>query len=187
MMATGVHLAENFRPLRLSFLASLRLHRRGGSAALVGLAAAGVLLCSAGVAAQSVLPLPETTGQTKVGRTAADSAPARWPQGPAAPEGAPNVLVILTDDVGFGSSSAFGGIIPTPTLDALAQRGLRYNQFNTAALCSPTRAALLTGREPHNAGMGNASNVPTGYAGYTSVIPKSVGMIAETLRGNGES
>ncbi|XHS00637.1 arylsulfatase [Sphingomonas sp. DBB INV C78] len=99
--------------------------------------------------------------------------------------GAPNVLLIMTDDVGFGASSAFGGPIPTPTFDALAKQGLRYNQFNTTALCSPTRAALLTGRNPHNVGMGNVTNLPTGYDGYTSVIPKSAATTAEVLKQNG--
>ena len=137
--------------------------------------------------AQSVLPLPQSTGQTVVGRTTAESGPPRWPRSPEAPAGAPNVLVILTDDVGFGSSSTFGGLIPTPALDALALNGARYNQFNTTALCSPTRAALLTGREPHNANMGDVNNFSQGYEGYTSVIPATTGMIAQTLRENGYS
>ena len=101
--------------------------------------------------------------------------------------GTPNVLLILSDDVGFGSSSTFGGLIPTPNLDALAANGIRYNRFNTTAICSPTRAALLTGREAHNAGMGNLNNFATAFDGYTSIIPKSVGMMPEILRLNGYS
>src|SRR5690606_29389979 len=85
----------------------------------------------------------------RIGRTVQDSRPPQWPRSPVAPRGAPNVLVILTDDVGFGASSAFGGPIPTPTLDALASQGLRYNRYHNSAMCSPTRAALLTGRNPH--------------------------------------
>jgi len=108
-----------------------------------------------------------------------------WPRPPKAPRGAPNVLLIMTDDVGFGASSTFGGPIPTPTLDALARTGLRYNQFNTTAICSPTRASLLTGRNPHNVGVGNVTNLPTGYPGYTSVIPKSAGTVAEILKDHG--
>ena len=122
-----------------------------------------------------------------VARTAAEAGPAHWPKQPEAPVGAPNILLIMTDDVGFGASSTFGGPIPTPTFDSLARAGLRYNQFNTTALCSPTRAALLTGRNPHNVGMGNVTNLPTGYDGYTTVIPKSAGTVAEILKQNGYS
>ena len=108
-----------------------------------------------------------------------------WPAIVTPKKGSPNVLLIMTDDVGFGATSAFGGPVPTPNLDRLAAGGIRYNQFNTTALCSPTRAALLTGRNPHSVGMGNVNNLPTNYEGYNSVIPKSAGMIAETLRNNG--
>ena len=121
----------------------------------------------------------------KVGRTVAETHAPTWPSNPAAPKGAPNVLVILTDDVGFGVTHTFGGPVPTPTLDALAKEGLRYNRFNTTALCSPTRASLLTGRLPQNVNMGNVTNLPTGYDGYTTVIPKSAGTIAEILKENG--
>ena len=121
------------------------------------------------------------------GRTPAESSPPSWPRTASAPAGAPNVLVIMTDDVGFGASSTFGGPIPTPTLDALARSGLRYNRFHTTAICSPTRAALLTGRNPHNVGIGNTTNLPTGYEGYNSVIPPSAGTVAEILRVSGYS
>ena len=103
----------------------------------------------------------------KVGKTVQETHAPAWPSQPQAPKGAPNVLVILTDDVGFGVTSAFGGPVPTATFDALAQTGLRYNRFNTTALCSPTRASLLTGRLPQNVDMGNVTNLPTGYDGYT--------------------
>jgi arylsulfatase len=103
-----------------------------------------------------------------------------WPQQRRAVPGAPNVLLIMTDDVGFGSSGTFGGLIPTPTLDGLARTGLRYNQFNTTALCAPSRASLLTGRNPHNVGMGKIS--PAGYEGYSTVIPASAAMIPQVLR-----
>ena len=108
-----------------------------------------------------------------------------WPATVAPKSDAPNIVVIMTDDVGFGASSTFGGPVPTPTFDALARDGLRYNRFHTTALCSPTRAALLTGRNPHNVGMGNVTNIPTGYPGYNTVIPKSAGTIAQILRKNG--
>lgn len=108
-----------------------------------------------------------------------------WAAQPVAPAEAPNVLVILTDDVGFGSASCFGGPVPTPTFDALAMQGLRYNTFNTTALCSPTRAALLTGRNPHNVEMGTLTNTPSARPGYTTEIPASAGTVAETLKENG--
>lgn len=113
--------------------------------------------------------------------------PPPWPARPVAASGAPNVLLIMTDDVGFGASSTFGGPVATPTLDALATQGVRYNQFNTSALCSPTRAALLTGRYPQSVGMGNVTNNPTAYPGYTTIIPRSATTVAEILRSNGYS
>ncbi|WP_231639095.1 arylsulfatase [Sphingomonas profundi] len=169
----------NFRALRARLLnGTVRFARR-----LVS----GTILMGAPAlaAAQTVLPAPQQPWTQKVGRSFAESGPPLWPAQQAAAKGAPNILLILTDDVGFGASSTFGGPIPTPTFDALAKAGLRYNQFNTTALCSPTRAALLTGRNPQNVGMGNVTNLPTGYEGYTSVIPKSAATVAEILRQNG--
>ena len=132
----------------------------------------------------SVLPYPDPPFKGVIGRTTADSK-ADFPQPVTAPKGAPNVLLILTDDVGFGASSAFGGPVPTPTLESLAARGLKYNRFNTTALCSPTRAALITGREQHNAHTGIIMERSLGYPGYDSVMPKSAGTIGEILRQNG--
>jgi len=97
------------------------------------------------------------------------------------------VLLILTDDVGFGASSTFGGPIPTPTMDRLAQSGLRYNQFHTTALCSSTRAALITGRNHHTAATGNIMEFGTGYPGYNTLMSRSVGTIAQMLKYNGYS
>ena len=108
-----------------------------------------------------------------------------YPPQPHPPAHAPNVLVILTDDVGFAASDTFGGAIPTPTLDAVAKQGLRYNNFNTTAMCSPTRAALLTGRNHHNVSIANVTSINSGFDGYTSVIPKSAATVAEILRQNG--
>lgn len=121
------------------------------------------------------------------GRTPAESSPPVWPKPVKAPAGAPNILVIMTDDVGFGAASGFGGAIPTPTFDTLAEEGLRYTQFNTTAICSPTRASLLTGRNPQEVGIGYTTNWPTGYDGYNSVIPKSAGTVAQILREAGYS
>lgn len=109
----------------------------------------------------------------------------RWPVPPTAPEGAPNVVVIMTDDVGYGASSTFGGPIPTPTFDSLADRGLRYSRFHTTAMCSPTRAALMTGRNHHRVGSGRVTEMAVAYDGYTSVIPDDAATVAEILRLNG--
>lgn len=102
-----------------------------------------------------------------------------------APSGAPNVLVVLIDDAGYGQTSTFGGLVPTPTLDRLADAGLRYTRFHVTAMCSPTRAALLTGRNPHRVGMGIIANWSNDYPGYTASIPRSAAMISEVLRQNG--
>jgi arylsulfatase len=96
-------------------------------------------------------------------------------------------LLIITDDVGFGAPSTFGGVIPTPTLDNVAEAGLRYTQFHTTALCSPTRASLLTGRNPHSVGFGMVSELSTGFPGYNAIIGADTATIAETLRQNGFS
>ena len=134
--------------------------------------------------AQDVLPRPEEPFKGKIGRTAAESTP-DFPKPLAAPKGAPNVLLIMTDDVGFGASSTFGGAIPTPTFDTLAKAGLRYNTFHTTALCSPTRAALLTGRNHHTNATGVIMEQGTGFPGYNSLMPKSSGSVGEILKQNG--
>lgn len=115
-------------------------------------------------------------------------APTPWkyyPAQPEAPRGAPNILLIMTDDIGFSASASFGGAIPTPTFDELGQEGLRYNEFNTTAMCSPSRAALLTGRNHHAVGYGAIANLSTDEPGYTSVIPKSAATIGRVLQMNG--
>lgn len=134
--------------------------------------------------AQDVLPRPPQPFKGKIGRTVKDSTP-DFPQAITAPKGAPNVLVILTDDVGFGAPSTFGGQIPTPTMDRLARDGLRYNTFHTTALCSPTRAALITGRNHHSNATGAITEMATGYPGYNSLMSKSSGTIGEILKQNG--
>jgi len=103
------------------------------------------------------------------------------------PKGAPNVLIVLIDDVGFGASSAFGGPCQTPNAEKLAASGLKYNRFHTTALCSPTRQALLTGRNHHSAGMGGITEIATGAPGYCSVLPNSMSPLARTLKLNGYS
>ncbi len=101
------------------------------------------------------------------------------------PKGAPNVLIVLIDDVGFGASSAFGGPCQTPNAEKLAAGGLKYNRFHTTALCSPTRQALLTGRNHHSVGMGGITEIATGAPGYCSVLPNSMSPLARTLKLNG--
>src|SRR4030095_12550656 len=110
-----------------------------------------------------------------------------WPPRVVPPKGAPNVLVIMTDDCGFGAPGTFGGVVPTPALDRIAQNGLRYTQFHSCALCSPTRAALITGRNHHAVGYGVVGEAATGFPGYDSVIKKDCGTIGEILKQNGYS
>ena len=135
-------------------------------------------------AAQDILPRPEPAFKGVIGLKAKESRP-DFPKTITAPHGAPNVLLILTDDTGFGASSTFGGPIPTATLERVYQQGLCYNGFHTTALCSPTRAALLTGRNHHSVGFGNISEFATGYPGYNSILPKSAGTVGNILVGNG--
>lgn len=108
-----------------------------------------------------------------------------WPARVVPPRGAPNVLLIMTDDVGFGAPSTFGGVIPTPTLDRIANDGLRYTNFHSTSLCSPTRAALLTGRNHHMAGYGVIAEMATGYPGYDSIITRDKATIGRILLDNG--
>ena len=137
---------------------------------------------------RSVLPIPD---RTHVGLTTYDAKhpdtkfPPIRPTRP--PAGAPNVLIILLDDAGFGSSSAFGGPCHAPTAERLATDGLRYCRFHTTALCSPTRQALLTGRNHHTVGMGSITELATSAPGYTSIRPDSCAPLAETLKLNGYS
>lgn len=111
------------------------------------------------------LPPPPAKFGGVVKESAKDSTP-YWPPTVVPPKGAPNVLLILMDDVGYGVSGTFGGVIPTPTLDRIAKSGLRYTQFHNTSLCSPTRAALLTGRNHHAVGFGVITEISTGYPGY---------------------
>jgi arylsulfatase A-like enzyme len=133
-----------------------------------------------------ILPLPEQPFKGVIGKTYKDSTPHKL-EIVKAPAGAPNVLYILIDDAGYGQWGTFGGQIPTPNLDRLAEAGLRYTRFHTTALCSPSRAALLTGRNHHSVGMGNITEIADGFPGYSSQIPKSAAMFPEILRQNGYS
>ena len=134
----------------------------------------------------SILPIPETPFAGTIGKTFADSTP-DFPQPVQPPAGAPNVVVILIDDLGFGQPGTLGGPVPTPSLDALAAEGLTFTRFHTTAICSPTRAALLTGRNHHQTGNGTITELATGFPGYNSVWPKSTATVAEILKDNGYS
>ncbi len=130
------------------------------------------------------LPAPGVPFGGTIKPNALESTPF-WQPRTVPPEGAPNVLLIMTDDVGFGAPSTFGGVIPTPALDRIAEMGLRYTQMHSTALCSPTRAALLTGRNHHSAGFGVVAEQATGYPGYDSVIDKDKATIGRILSDNG--
>lgn len=130
------------------------------------------------------LPPPDPAFKGKIGKTWKDSTP-DFPKPVKAPAGAPNVLIVLLDDVGFGHASTFGGPINTPVLEKLANNGLMYNRFHTTALCSPSRAALLTGRNHHSVDAGTITEFATGFPGYNCIWPKNAACVAEILKGNG--
>lgn len=141
-----------------------------------------VMLAGAQVSAQA----PQQPYQGVVGKTLADSKE-WWPEPVKAPAGAPNVVWILLDDVGFGAAHPFGGLISTPVFDSLAANGLRYTNFHTAGICAPTRAALLTGRNHHSVHEGGFSHtiLSAGFPGWDGRVPSSKGTVAEILRENG--
>lgn len=130
------------------------------------------------------LPKPDPAFTGKIGETYQDSTPS-FPVPHKAAKGSPNVLLIMLDDVGFGMCSTFGGPVPTPHMDKLANNGLKYNRFHTTALCSPTRGAVLAGRNHHSISTGVIIEMGTGYPGYTGIIPKSTALVSQTLRDHG--
>jgi arylsulfatase A-like enzyme len=130
------------------------------------------------------LPNPPAAFGGQINLDAKNSKP-YWPPQIVPPKGAPNVLLIMTDDAGYGVAGTFGGVIPTPALDRVANAGLRYTQFHSTALCSPTRAALITGRNHHSSGFGVISEQATGYPGYDSIIGVNNATIGEILKQNG--
>lgn len=130
------------------------------------------------------LPAPDPKFGGVIGETAKDSKP-YWQPSIVPPKGAPNVLLIMTDDQGYGVSGTFGGVIPTPAMDRIANSGLRYTHFHSTALCSPTRAALITGRNHHSSGFGVIGEMSTGFPGYDSVISKEKASIGMILQENG--
>ena len=161
------------------------------STARAALAAAfgGSWLAEAGraqtpVAGRQSLPIPQSK-QSLV--TPLDARDARSPviHPLRAPQGAPNIVIVLLDDMGFGASSAYGGPCNMPVAERLASEGLTYTRFHTTALCSPTRQALLTGRNHHSVNLGSITELATGFPGYTSVRPDSAATIAQVLKLNG--
>ncbi|MBL8823788.1 MAG: arylsulfatase [Planctomycetia bacterium] len=135
---------------------------------------------------RTVLPIASPPFSGKVGNTYKDSIEA-WPVLPSAPKGAPNVVVILLDDVGYGQISTFGGPVPTPALDKLAADGLKYTRFHTTAICGPSRAALITGRNHHNCATGFLAEWATGFDSYNNLIPRTTATMGRILRDNGYS
>ena len=153
---------------------------------LAGVAALAMTSAAQAQATRTVLPVPSAPFQGTVAENVLDAKGA--PQPPVrAPQGAPNVFLMMSDDVGFAISSAFGGPVATPNFDRLAAQGQRYNRFNTTGICSPSRAALLTGRNHHAAGVGWLSDVPSPFPGYGGNILPETATIAQVLRLNGYS
>jgi arylsulfatase A-like enzyme len=130
------------------------------------------------------LPNPPTSFGGTINLDATTSKPF-WPPKIVPPKGAPNVLLIMTDDAGYGVAGTFGGVIPTPAFDRIAEMGLRYTQFHSTALCSPTRAAIITGRNHHSVGFGVIAEQATGYPGYDSIIGVDNATVGEILKKNG--
>ena len=137
---------------------------------------------------RTVLPIPDPNFGGTVGRTLDASVP-DWTinMTPSPPEGAPNVLLVLIDDAGFGNPSTFGGPVSTPNMTRVGEQGLTYNRFHVTALCSPTRAALLTGRNHHTVGFGSIGELPGPFPGYTASVPKDCAPFVRALQGNGYS
>ena len=137
---------------------------------------------------RSVLPLPDPAFGGTVGRTL-DASVADWTinMSPSPPADAPNVLLVLIDDAGFGNPSTFGGPVETPSMSRVAEQGLTFNHFHVTALCSPTRAALLTGRNHHTVGFGSIGEFPGPFPGYTASVPKDCAPFVRALQGNGYS
>src|SRR5215471_8348227 len=130
------------------------------------------------------LPPPDPKFGGVIKEKASESTP-WWAPRVVPPKAAPNVLLIMTDDQGFGAPGTFGGVIPTPTMDRIARAGLRYTNFHSTSLCSPTRAAIITGRNHHSVGFGVVGEIATGFPGYDSIIPIEKGTIGTILKANG--
>jgi len=136
---------------------------------------------------QDVLPFPPTPSASIAGRTIKESVYQRRVEPRRLPDDAPNILIVLLDDAGPGLPTTFGGEVTTPTMDRLSKSGITYNRFHTTAMCSPTRASLLTGRNPHRVGNGQIAEFANDWDGYTGRIPESSALVAEVLKNYGYS
>ena len=139
------------------------------------------MLAATNVQASDVLPFPKEANPSVIGDSLADSTYLKTPNQERLAEDAPNIMIIMLDDAGFGHPSTFGGLIDTPAMSELAEGGISYNAFHTTAQCSPSRAALLTGRNHHRVGNGSVPEVGSDFEGYTAEIPKTTATIAEVL------
>lgn len=135
--------------------------------------------------AQEILPFPPNPSGSIAGRTIQDSVYSPRSATSRLPDDAPNIIIVLIDDVGPAQASTFGGEISTPTMDRIASQGITYNRFHTTAMCSPTRASLLTGRNHHRVGAGQIAELANDWDGYSGVQPKTSAMIAEVLKNYG--
>ena len=177
-------LGAGFRKLTLATLAAASFFGGGGTTvAQVVTGTLGSADATTTINGKQIPPPPPKFGGV-ITETYKTSTP-WWPPRVVPPKGAPNVLLIMTDDQGYGVPSTFGGVIPTPNLDRIAKAGLRYTQFHSTALCSPTRAALITGRNHHSVGFGVIGELSTGFPGYNSVIGQDNATVAEILKENG--
>jgi arylsulfatase len=177
----GVNMNRSFKALSLGLLASATMVATGF--AQQGANAPGSPGASAPISGRQLPPPdPKFGGVIKDGSL--QSRP-WWAPRVVPPKGAPNVLLIMTDDDGFGAPGTFGGVIPTPALDRIAKTGLRYTNFHSTSLCSPTRAAIITGRNHHSVGFGVVGEIATGFPGYDSIIPIEKGTIGTILKHNG--
>lgn len=172
-----------FRKLTLGVLAIANVFMGGSAGAQVVTGTLGEANATTTITGKQLPPTPPKFGGV-IKEAATDSKP-WWPPRVVPPKGAPNVLLIMTDDQGYGVPGTFGGVIPTPSLDRIAKSGLRYIQFHSTALCSPTRAALITGRNHHSVGFGVIGELATGYPGYDSVIGPESATVGEILKENG--
>ena len=157
-------------PLLITFIASV-LVVPSPSAAQQVTGKLGSPSATTTIEGTQIPPPPDKHFGGRIERNAIESTP-YWPPRAVPPKGAPNILLIMTDDAGYGVSSTFGGVIPTPAMDRIAEAGLRYTHFHSTSVCSPTRAALLTGRNHHQVGTGSIPELSTGYPGYNSIMTK---------------
>ena len=163
----------------------MRSIKRAVEAVLAVTLALGVMTSALPADAQEVLPFPPKPSGSTAGRTMQESIYSPLPAVSRLPKDAPNILIVLIDDVGPAQTDTYGGEIHTPTLSRIAKAGISYNRFHTTAMCSPTRAALLTGRNHHRVANGQITELANDWDGYMGTIPKSSATVAEVLKDYG--